>query len=135
MNQILHRLWVGDMEDAQRATAPVTQIFTLREEATIPDDPTVGHMHVPIPDETALDPAVWQGMVHALSMLLGRGDTILVHCRLGKSRSPALCAAYLTACGYDLAEAVAWVEQARPEVAIHPLTWQGVEAWWQWRQG
>src|SRR5262252_2354035 len=110
MNQILHRLWVGDMEDAHRATTPVTCLLTLREEATIPDDPAIGHVHIPIPDETVLDPTVWQGMVRMLSGLLGRGETVLVHCRLGKSRSPALCVAYLTACGYDLAEAAVRVE-------------------------
>ena len=91
--------------------------------------PPVTVMHHEIPDEVFLDGSVWSGLTHLLSGLLTHGNTVLVHCRLGVSRAPALCAAYLMRCGMAPEEALAYVTARRAVTAVHAETWRGVLAW------
>lgn len=86
-------------------------------------------IYTPIADEVCLPVPTWAGLTHALGGFLRRGQSVLVHCRLGKSRSPALVVAYLMQCGMGTAQALAWVKERRPMVEIHPETWRGMLHW------
>jgi protein-tyrosine phosphatase len=57
---------------------------------------------------------------------------VLLHCRLGKSRSVALCAAYLAYCGFSDTpdNALLYIYAKRPIASVHPETWRGVVNWW-----
>ena len=133
MDQILDRLWLGTFADAAAFAEPTTQMFPLSAILTLCEaKPVVAqgieHIHAPIPDEVYLPRAVWVELVHALTTLLHDGHTVLVHCRLGVSRSPALVAAYLARCGHsrDLAAALVYLVARRGCVAPHAETWRGI---------
>ena len=128
MDQILDRLWLGDLEDGRRVDIPCTAVLNLCEHSY--DNPAVVLIHAPLTDEVCHPPHEWQSRVYALQHLLSLGHTVLVHCRLGKSRSPALVTAYLAAAGWDLAQARLVIQARRGCVTIHPETWRGVEYWW-----
>lgn len=139
MDQILDRLWLGDFEDAaayadlSTQAFPMQAILTLCEAAPILVPPILTqHIHAPIPDEVCLPREVWAELLHALTDLLHSRASVLVHCRLGVSRSPALVAAYLAQCGHsrDIDAAVRFVTARRNVVQIHPETRRGVENWW-----
>ena len=133
MDRILDRLWCGSYDDAQRVlevppASPITYILNVSQYpyqgAT--DLPTV---HYPIQDEVFLPAATWENLTHLLADLLAARYTVLVHCRLGKSRAPSLCAAYLMRCGYSAEKALRLVKLVRDEADPHPETWASVLAW------
>jgi protein-tyrosine phosphatase len=67
--------------------------------------------------------------VKALERLLHEGHTVYVHCHVGITRSPTVCAAYLHwCCGWKLDEALAHLRRCRPcfpiEDAIRNARWQ-----------
>ena len=134
MDWILHRLACGSLDDAVAlATHPparsIERVLTLSEQRC-PTFPSLTYeQYHPIPDEVWLPRDLWQVRVDTLRVLLQNGSTVLVHCRLGRSRSPALCAAYLIACGMGCDEARAFVETKRSETRMHSETWRGVVEW------
>lgn len=134
MDWILGRLACGSAEDAitlcmaSPKLRHIDRIMTLAEQPVSYDvvpSQTFVH-HEPLPDEVWLPPDLWACRVATLRTFLQAGATVLVHCRLGKSRSPALCAAYLISCGMGVDEARVYVEAKRPAAQIHPETWRGV---------
>lgn len=132
MDWILNRLACGTFDEAQMLVADglFDRVLNLSERLS---DTVLPCLHLPMPDEVFLDTALWDRQIEALAMLLHRSRrAVFVHCRLGISRAPALCAAYLTACGiaHHPDEALDIVRRARPQTAIHPETWRGVRAWW-----
>lgn len=138
MNKILDSLYFGAFSDADGATretlAPCTAILTLCEAA-----PAHGlrGMHYPLPDEVFLPESAWQTGMFILAAWINSGETVLVHCRLGVSRAPALVAAYLALTGHfpDPTTAGKWLGMLRPIVRIHPATMAGVMAWWDIHSG
>lgn len=129
MHWIFNRLALGDQDDGERARATdVSLCFHVGQHPYTPQS-GVSLIHVPIPDEVVLPPATWAGLVFALGGFLRRGERVLVHCRLGKSRSPALVCAYLMQCGMAPEEALAYVQARRAAVAIHHETWRSVLTW------
>ena len=131
MDWIFDRLALGSQEDGIAATYPsITTCLHVGQHPYTPQ-PGVFLLHVPIEDEVFLSRATWSSLVYALRTFLRRGKRVLVHCRLGKSRSPALVCAYLMQCGMGPEEARAYVQERRPGVAIHIETWRGVVEWWE----
>ena len=132
MDQILERLWLGDLTDAEHAhesTLPkISAIVTLCEAQ--PQTP-LAHFPMAIPDEMYLPFEIWQAHVALLAQLQESLVTTLVHCRLGVSRSPALVAAYLAYCGWmpTPSKALGYVMGRRSVVKVHEETWRGVEDW------
>lgn len=135
MNQILDRLWCGDYDDGRGVAAtdmqagygPVTYILNISQYPY--DSPVVPAVHYPIQDEVFLPANTWAKLTHLLSDILAARYTVLVHCRLGKSRAPSLCAAYLMRCGFAPDVALRMVQQVRPLAFPHPKTWESVLAW------
>ena len=134
MDWILRRLACGSFDDAltvATSPVPIDRILSLSERA-VPHGAlasTTHAHHEPIPDETWLPPDLWTKRVETLRVFLNAGATVLVHCRLGVSRAPALCAAYLIHCGMAPDEARQFVEARRAVASMHPKTWQGVVEW------
>ena len=126
MDWILGRLACGSLADVDALPAAVTVVVNLSQHVSTAAVPVLHHE---IPDEVWLDASVWSGLTHLLGGLLQRGDTALVHCRLGVSRAPALCAAYLMRCGMAPEEALAYVTARRALAAVHAETWRGVTQW------
>ena len=132
MDQILSRLYCGSLEDAQAWTYKDGQAIVTLSEQRIDKNASPLLIHVaylPIPDEAWLPREIWKSRVDALAHYLGLHWTVLVHCRLGVSRSPALCAAYLAHTGWDLDEALAYVQSKRACTKVHGETWRGVKEW------
>src|SRR3990167_1367662 len=122
MDWILTRLACGSAGDVlalqgQDATSfrPINRIVTLAEKRIpqgVVSSQTFLH-HEPIPDEVWLPPDLWQRRVEMVRLFLQAGATVLVQCRLGRSRSPALCAAYLISCGMGIDEARHYIATRR----------------------
>lgn len=133
MNQILDRLWCGNFEDGEavaqkRILSPVNFLLNLSQYTY--NSPTFIMLHRPIEDEVFLSPETWEALTHRLTGFIHtRRHHVLVHCRLGKSRAPSLCAAYLVRCGWDPESALQHVLARRPEADPHPETWRSVIAW------
>jgi hypothetical protein len=126
LNWILDRLALGSQEDGQNALpGEISCLLNIGQHAYVPH-PGIAITYRPIADEVYLPSATWVGLVNLLSGFLRRGEHVLVHCRLGKSRSPALVVAYLMQCGMGAAQALEWVKARHPMVAIHDETWRGM---------
>ena len=130
MDWILSRLACGSLADATMlgTASGIGRVVTLCEQPCPPLPSLTYGRHEPIPDEVWLPPDLWGRRVESLRLLLIHA-TVLVHCRLGVSRAPALCAAYLIRCGMAPGEALAFVQSKRPVARIHPETWRGVLEW------
>ena len=129
MDWILDRLACGALDDVSAALSPsLTAILSLCE-AQPPAVPGRTMIHAPIPDEMVLPGQVWDELTGCLSGLLMQGHAVLVHCRLGVSRAPSLCAAYLIRCGFGLDAARELVCQRRVVAQPHAETWRGVVVW------
>ena len=131
MDWILGRLACGTFDEAQVLVAdgPFDVAMNLSERLS---ETVVSGIHVPMPDEVFLPWGLWERQVFTLSTLLRKSRrAVFVHCRLGVSRSPALCAAYLAVAGVtqSVSEALEIVQARRRVTKIHPETWRGVVAW------
>lgn len=135
MDWILGRLACGTFDEAQMLVAdgPFDGVMNLSERLS---ETVVLCFHAPMPDEVFLEWALWEEQILTLSTLLRRSRrAVFIHCRLGISRSPALCAAYLVACGVvqSMSESLEIVQVRRRVTKIHPETLRGVMAWWERR--
>lgn len=72
-------------------------------------------LFLPIPTE-----ALWEGMQEVLPRIQ-QGEKILVHCRRGRHRSVAMCAAILIAQGMTATEAMALIKEKRHYA--NPYAW------------
>ena len=129
MDRILPRLYLGAFDDVPVCDpTPITHVFSLCERAPETFLPVTHH---PIPDEAWLSPRIWRERLATLDALIINGEHVLVHCRLGVSRSPALVTAYLVYAHYfpTLFGALAYVSRHRECVNIHLETWKGVAEW------
>ena len=134
MDFILDRLALGTWDEAQQlvSTERFTCIINLSERASV-TQPSLWQIHLPMPDETWIPRWQWQERLRAIKNGLQNQGIVLVHCRLGVSRSPALVTAWLTRCGWTLTSAREWVTQRHPVTAIHQETWTGLSDWYSGR--
>lgn len=135
MDWILARLACGTYDEAQMLAGggPFERVLNLSERHS---ETVIPCYHAPMPDEVFLESAVWELQVQKLfAVLLTARRAVFVHCRLGVSRSPALCAGYLVASGVTrtLDEALVRVRASRAVTRIHPRTERGLRAWWECR--
>lgn len=135
MDRILARLWVGDLADGHdiaeaRCVHPITRILNLSQyRYTTTRLLCLPIEHLPIDDEVLLPAATWTLVVRTIQQALEAGHHLLVHCRLGKSRAPSACAAYLMQCGFNPTEARHLVLTSRRLADPHPATWESVIQW------
>lgn len=117
--EILPGLWVGDADSPSGFKGDVISVV---EEP--PTDTRIQHFpaFVAGPDGMwKVDPSVAQGAVEAIRRARGASQAVLVRCREGIERSPAIVVLYLVrADGPTLRAAYDPVQNARPEVQRIP---------------
>ena len=112
-------LWVGSAPSAgqleQLVRDGITAVVDLRAEATDgadwPGDVVV--VRVPLVDHGAPTGDELRAAAERVTALLRDGRRVLVHCRAGLERSPAVACAVLMAQGWSLADAYRLVAERR----------------------
>jgi protein-tyrosine phosphatase len=125
MDRVTPNLYVGSLADAGDVAtlhdAGVETVIRLTHE--IPSDaPTDPRVHArPMVDGPRNDAERFAAAARATVAALERGETTLVHCSAGASRSVSVAAAALAVHdGTDVREAFARVGAARDEADPHP---------------
>lgn len=97
MTKIRDNLYLGDRNDVQEAKSNgITAILNVAAEIDDPDIDGIVNKKVGFRD-TAQDAALHTDKaIVALKELIDSGKIVLVHCRMGKSRSPHIVAEYLS---------------------------------------
>lgn len=125
MDRVEPTLYVGSLADAGDATAlreaGIETVVRLTHEAP-PDAPTGPTVHAhPMLDGPRNDAEAFAAAARTVVAALERGETTLVHCSAGASRSVSVAAAALAVHeGLDVREAFARVGAAREEADPHP---------------
>ena len=122
MDRVLDRLWIGSSRDLDGAVPLRALGFSAVVDLRDGEHPHLlgvltyrlvnrdGDPWTPSSVEAALD------FVHEHV----RHGRVLVACAAGMSRSVSIATAYLVRCGWDVAEALARVREARPKIAPMP---------------
>jgi len=123
MDRILDRLYCGSFNDVPTCHRQgVTCVISLCEAAPEPV-PGVLMIHLPIPDEVFLSSSVWVVLTEALSTCLRENYVVLVHCRLGVSRAPSLCALHVAqSAPMSIGQAFDYVQSLRFVANPHQAT-------------
>ena len=81
-------------------------------------DAGLTYYHRPLPEPDAPTPdQLEDGVRWALAEMAG-GRAVLVHCKLGRSRSPCMACAILVGQGHTLGDALSVVKKARPTTLL-----------------
>ena len=125
VKQVAPGVYIGDIEDAgsseRLVDAGITAVVKLTHaapDAGYPDAVTVAdHRMVDGPQN---DPDAFAGAVRVATDLLEQGETVLVHCKRGTSRSGAVVAAVVAQReDVDLSTALGRVQRRKPDVDPH----------------
>ncbi len=122
MDRVAERLWVGDIEDARRRSSSVfDRVVTVCQDSV---ESNVGCRYdfFPLSDGDAGGSSrgecsyeLFREAVETVKKALLNGETVLVHCHVGQSRSVAVAAAALVAVeGVELDEALERIRSRRP---------------------
>jgi len=99
MDEVAPRLYVGTDDDAADAAAlrerGVTTVVSLTHRTPEPTPDGVAVVEAPMLDGPRNDRGAFAEAVSAVRTALDDGETVLVHCAAGASRSPAVAAAAL----------------------------------------
>ncbi len=125
VKQVAPGVYIGDTEDAgsgeRLVDAGITVVVKLTHaapDAGYPEAVTVAdHRMVDGPQN---DPDAFAGAVRVATDLLDQGETILVHCKRGTSRSGAVVAAVVAQReDVDLSTALGRVQRLKPDIDPH----------------
>jgi hypothetical protein len=108
-------------EAREQIARGVRAVLDLTAECEAPPSfRALAYRNVPILDLTIPTPRQFAEAVDFIRAHAGDGGKVYLHCKLGRSRSASVAAAYLIAEGLakDGAEAVAIVKRARPEIVV-----------------
>jgi predicted protein tyrosine phosphatase len=111
-----------DAEAREQIDRGVRAVLDLTAECTAPPAfRSLAYRNVPILDLTVPTPRQFAEGVAFIRAHARDGAKVYLHCKLGRSRSAAVAAAYLIAEGLasNGAEAVEMVRRARPEIVIN----------------
>ena len=129
-------IWVSSLLEATALYAKepcpfakVATVLNLSEYAP-PSCPDLTVLWVPLPQASYILSATWELLVDILGLMLAQGRDVLVHCRTGANRGPALVAGYLALTGeLSFAEALRQMETIHPLSNLHPETRRSLEYW------
>ena len=114
MTRIWERLYLGELQDAQRLARSnpqrINTVITLCREQAGVKAAKIAYIHIPISDLRPMSAQKFEDIMFAMAVGVRRGN-LLVHCFAGMSRSPILIAAWLHRCGY------AGIDKALGEIA------------------
>jgi diacylglycerol kinase (ATP) len=128
VNKITDRIYVGDWGDALSLIWPngnwISAVLNVCENMDNSFDNHIAYLHEPFPDHLLIPKEAFDTCMHWLKTQYVLGKNILIHCALGVSRSPTICAAFLVKQGLakTIDEGLLIVKLARPEVNPAPLT-------------
>lgn len=132
-----YNLWIGSMQDSQNTQAARHHKVGLVVNCTR-DLPFVvrgvKHVRVPVHDSPAEARAMLLALPKAVAAIddhLKKGDTVLVHCYAGVSRSASVAAAYLM-CKEKLTpkQAIARIQRHKPETfGDPPVFLEALDLW------
>ena len=114
---------LNDAEARTQIERGVRAVLDLTGECEAPPAfRAIAYRNIPILDLTIPTPRQFADAVNFIRAHATDGQKVYLHCKLGRSRSAAVAAAYLIAEGVanDAQEAVALVRKARPEIVIGP---------------
>jgi protein-tyrosine phosphatase len=130
MDKIIDNVYLGSSADGlhrkqQLKDAGITAILNVARDLT---NVTTSHLdfkmyHVGLMDGGGNHPLLLKGAVEVLTALVDSGETVLVHCHEGKSRSALVVASYLinTTNKFELLDsAEEYLRSLRPRVIINP---------------
>lgn len=126
MNKIQDRLYLGSVADSKKPDPKITAILCAIPASSYPRSsyvPTWGsrkRRFIDINDGEEIPERWLEAALEQLDTWVEDGETILVHCAAGISRSPGLVVAYLMSYGASWEEAERVVRLARPIILIHP---------------
>jgi hypothetical protein len=115
-NKVIDRLYIADWQEARDARSPRLVKVTVAK-----DSPYVGDYYFPLID--AEDPGngdVLREAVRKVDELMRQGNTVMVHCVSGISRSAAVVIGYLIMTGIPFDDSVDKVRKARPAANPEP---------------
>jgi protein-tyrosine phosphatase len=120
ITQILERLFLGGLQDAERLSRDnpnqISTVITLCEQSVGHKAANVHYVHLPVENDEPIPVRQFNAVMDAITKSICTGN-VLVHCAIGCSRSPALTAAYLHRTGYqNFAAAIAKIKMLRPSV-------------------
>lgn len=114
MTKIWERLYLGNLEDAQRLARSnpqrISTVIALCREPTAKKAAKITYIRIPISDLSPISAQQFEDIMFAIAIAVRRGN-VLIHCFAGMSRSPILMAAWLNRCGY------AAIDKALDEIA------------------
>jgi Dual specificity phosphatase, catalytic domain/Diguanylate cyclase, GGDEF domain len=133
MHHIINNLWLGSQEDADALISnnpeQITAILNVRgADAYTPpgrdqsaEHPGKAYKWIPAPDIGSVSPKHVRWALSWLREQTEKGERILVHCKFGISRSPAILAAFMVDSGIspNLAEAKETISKHR---AVQPAS-------------
>lgn len=122
MDKVTGKLWIGDIVDARNlSTADMDRVVTVCQDSV---ESNVGcrYNHFPLADgepegrsRGRFSYALFREAVDTVRMALQNGETVLVHCHVGQSRSVAVAAAALSVENDARFPDAVWkVKQVRP---------------------
>lgn len=122
ITKITNNLYLGDRDDAidvlkEREKYGIDYVLSVAGNVDVDSD-----IRFAIVDEAlSSNKVLFEAALSTLTILLFEGYSVLVHCPLGVSRSPALVIAYLSVVEeMDIEEALSLVREKRPIVNPHP---------------
>ena len=131
MTRIFHRLYLGDADDAERLArsnpSGIAVVISLSESPVERRNPRIRYLAFPLPEATPIGIETLNLILAAMTNSI-RNGAVLVHCRLGMSRSPAMVAAYLDRIGYlDFEDALQFLHHLRSRVDPSPILLRSVQ--------
>jgi protein-tyrosine phosphatase len=124
MDEIAKNLYLGPMEAAQTIDRPSNRNkwFVLSIMENPPKLKYVKQLEINLSDHHLTDISKWFDLGYeAILQHLREGKKVLVHCRMGISRSASMMIAFLMrANGWRVQQAIEYVEQKRPFINPNP---------------
>ncbi|XP_031726960.1 dual specificity protein phosphatase 16 [Anarrhichthys ocellatus] len=123
LSVILPRLYLGaesDLTQDRLASLGISYVLSVSRCSPQPSFlPHSRYLRIPIDDSLWDDLLPWiPQALHFIDAAMSSGDSVLVHCAAGISRSPALAVAYIMyRLGMDLDHAYRFVKERRPSIS------------------
>ena len=126
------RLFLGSAADAEWLAKynvhQIRTVITMCEDRVEQRAPDIRYLHFPVRDAHPIPIAFLNAILEAIYQAVAQG-AVLVHCREGISRAPALVAAFLDQTGsVRFEEAIRFLAMLRPEIAPSPSLIRGIKS-------
>ena len=121
MTQIWERIYLGSKEDANALVVSnpngITTVISVCMEPVRRKAVGINYLRFPLNPLRAVTRAKFDEIIDAIAENV-RWGTVLMHCTVGISRSPAMLGAWMDVCGYkSLDNAIKEIASKRPEIA------------------